>query len=653
MDKRRDDDVVAGGRTIARAVAGPLLSFVRRDDDIVAGGRTIARAMAGPLLSFVRSETRGAALLAGAAVVALLWANIDPPGYEAFWETTLALRWGSEELALPLREWINSGLMSFFFFVVGLEARREADIGELRQARAVLLPVLAGLAGIAVPVGLYLAFTAGSDAAHAWGVAMSTDTAIALGALAVVGPRYADRLRAFLVTVLVADDLAALVVIAAVYTKQLSTEDLLVAVGLFVIVVAVRALGIRYGIVYAALGIATWVATLKSGIDPLVVGLAIGLLVYAYPTSRMRLEQASEEFRRFREQPTGEFARRARASLDAAVPPNDRLAALWQPWVTNLILPVFALANAGVELAPATLRGAVTSPITLGIVVGYLVGKPIAITATSYLVTRLSGRRLRPPVGWGAVLGAGGAAGIGFTIALLIAILALPGEQLAQAKIGILATVVVAPLVSAGVFRGLELLPKQLRVRALLGDPVDLVDLTDPVDPDVDHIRGPVDAPVTVVEYGDFECPYCGRAEPIVRDLLREFADLTYVWRHLPLDDVHPHARLAAEAAEAAGAQGAFWEMHDLLLDHQDALGVDDLAGYAAQLGLDVDRFIQEVTSRKYAGRVARDVDSADVAGVGGTPTFFINGRRHQGAYDLNTLAAAVRVAGARSTIAR
>jgi Na+/H+ antiporter NhaA len=633
-------------------VAGVAVLRSRVDDD-VAGGRTVARAVRGPLLRFVRSETRGAVLLGVAALLALVWANVPPAHYEAVWETHLAVRLGSAELSLTLREWINAGLMSFFFFVVGLEARREADIGELRQARATLLPLLAGLAGLALPIALYLAFTAGTSAAHGWGVAMSTDTAFTLGALALVGPRYADRLRAFVVTVLVADDLAALVVIAVVYTERLALVPLLIAVGLFAVVVAIRAFGIRHGLIYAALGIATWGAMLQSGVDPLVVGLAMGLLVYAKPTPRPLLEQASEEFRRFREQPTGEYARRAQASVAAAVPPNERLAALWHPWTTYLIVPLFALANAGVEVGAGALRSAVISPITLGVVVGYLVGKPVAFTATSYLVTRFSGRRLRPPVGWGAVLGAGMAGGIGFTIALLIATLALSGEQLQQAKIGILATVVLAPLLSAAVFRVLAALPKRLKIPALLGDPVDLVDLAEPVDPDLDHVRGPVDASVTLVEYGDFECPYCGRAEPAVRDLLREFADLAYVWRHLPLDDVHPHARLAAEAAEAAGAQGAFWEMHDLLMDHQSALELEDLAGYAGRLGLDVDRFMRAVSTRKYAGRVARDVDSADMSGVGGTPTFFVNGRRHHGAYDLDSLSAAVRVAGARSTIAR
>jgi protein-disulfide isomerase len=179
-----------------------------------------------------------------------------------------------------------------------------------------------------------------------------------------------------------------------------------------------------------------------------------------------------------------------------------------------------------------------------------------------------------------------------------------------------------------------------------------LTDLYDEVDPERDHVRGPVDAPVTVVEYGDFECPYCGQAEPVLRELLRDFADVRYVWRHLPLNDVHPRTQLASEAAEAAADQGAFWEMHDLLLDHQDALRPDDLIGYARQLGLDVERFTDALRTHNGAARIAEDVDSADLSGVSGTPTFFINGQRHYGAYDIDTLSAAVRAAGARAVLA-
>ncbi|HZC52032.1 MAG TPA: thioredoxin domain-containing protein, partial [Mycobacterium sp.] len=166
------------------------------------------------------------------------------------------------------------------------------------------------------------------------------------------------------------------------------------------------------------------------------------------------------------------------------------------------------------------------------------------------------------------------------------------------------------------------------------------------------HVRGPDDAPVTLVEYGDFECPYCGQAEPVIRELLAGFGDLRYVWRHLPLPDVHPRAQLAAEMAEAAAKYGKFWQMYDLLLAHQDALEVRDLLGYARDLGLDVEHVREALRKRKFAARVAEDVDSADLSGVSGTPTFFINGRRHYGAYDIATLSAEVRAARARAAVA-
>jgi protein-disulfide isomerase len=197
----------------------------------------------------------------------------------------------------------------------------------------------------------------------------------------------------------------------------------------------------------------------------------------------------------------------------------------------------------------------------------------------------------------------------------------------------------------------IEVLPPHLRAQALLGTSATIVDLADPVDAERDHIRGPAESPVTLVEYGDLECPYCGQAEPVVRELLRDFTDISYVWRHLPLDDVHPHARMAAEATEAAHEQGAFWEMHDLLFEHQDALRFKDLVGYAEQLGLDTEKFADDLRQRAHAGRVSSDVDSADLSGVSGTPTFFVNGRRHHGAFDLESLSAAVKHAGARATL--
>jgi protein-disulfide isomerase len=315
-------------------------------------------------------------------------------------------------------------------------------------------------------------------------------------------------------------------------------------------------------------------------------------------------------------------------------------------------VPLFALGNAGIPIDGAFLSRAFSSPITLGILVAYVAGKPVGIVGASWLATRLSRGRLRLPVGWAALAGGGAIAGIGFTVSILIASLAFHGAQLQEAKLGVLSAAVCAALLSWLVFRATALLPVALRARLIVGPAEAIVDLAAEVDPERDHIRGSADARVTLVEYGDFECPYCGRAESVIRELLADFGDVRYVWRHLPLADVHPHAQRAAEAAEAAAEQGAFWEMHDLLFQHQDALRPSDLEGYARSLGLDAERFNEELRTHDYAARVADDVDSADLSGVSGTPTFFVNGRRHYGAYDIAGLSASVRAAKAREIAA-
>jgi protein-disulfide isomerase len=237
-------------------------------------------------------------------------------------------------------------------------------------------------------------------------------------------------------------------------------------------------------------------------------------------------------------------------------------------------------------------------------------------------------------------------AGIGFTLSLLISSIAFDGEELAEAKLGVLASAVVAPLLAWVVVSVIRRLPADVRARQIAQTSDPLLDLSEDVDPARDHIRGPESAPVTLVEYGDYQCPYCGQAEIAIRELLVSFGDeLRYVWRHLPLNDVHQYAQTAAEATEAAGAEALFWEMHDLLLKHQDELEEPSLDSYARELGLEIDRFWDGVRSRRYAARVAEDVESADASGVAGTPSFFINGRRHEGAYDVETLSAAVRAA--------
>jgi protein-disulfide isomerase len=250
------------------------------------------------------------------------------------------------------------------------------------------------------------------------------------------------------------------------------------------------------------------------------------------------------------------------------------------------------------------------------------------------------------------ILGGGTAAGIGFTVSLLIATIAFEGRQLEEAKLGVLGAAILASLSSWLVFRVTARLPAEMRARQLLDTADDLLDLSEDVDPERDHIRGPDSAPVTLVEYGDYECPYCGQAEIAIRELLDEFGDeLRYVWRHLPLSDVHPNAQMAAEATETAAAQGDFWQMHDRLLAAQDELTTRDLVRHARDLGLDVERFRDELRRREHVDRVADDVASADSSSVAGTPSFFINGLRHQGAYDVETLGRAVRTARNRARL--
>jgi Na+/H+ antiporter NhaA len=615
-------------------------------------GRTAwTRNLQTPLRAFLRTETGSAAVLLAGVVGALAWANADPAAYERVWTTTLSIRIGGGSVSQDLRGWIDTGLMAFFFFVIGLEARREFDLGELRERRRVALPLVAGIGGMLVPVAIYLAINGGHGSSHGWGTAMSTDTAFALGLLALAGRGLPDRLRAFLLTVAVVDDIVALLVIAIAYSGSISVLALLIGIGLFACILVIRAADIHFGPIYFLFGTAVWVALFKSGVDPVVAGLLGGVIALAYPAQRSDLERASDLFRLFREQPTGDLARTARGALRTAVSPNERLQTLWHPWTSYAIVPLFALANAGVHLSGAFLAQAYRSSVTLGILLGYVVGKPVGIVGFTWLASRLSRGRLRPPVGWASVAGAGTIAGIGLTVSLLIASLAFHGADLAEAKVGVLSAAVVAAALTWLLVLGTKRLPRRLRIRALLGTPDLIVDLADPVDPDRDHVRGPLEAPVTVLEYGDFECPYCGQAEPVLRELLRDFGDVAYAWRHLPLNDVHPNAQRAAEAAEAAAEQGAFWEMHDLLLEHQDALGYRDLLSYAERLGLDVDRFEDDLRTRVGAGRIAQDVDSADLSAVSGTPTFFVNDLRHYGAYDIATLSAAVKAARARELV--
>jgi Na+/H+ antiporter NhaA len=626
------------------------------DGDAAAyAGRTAwARNLATPVRDFLGTETGSASVLLAGTLLALLWANSPwSHSYESLWTTKLTIRVGGDGISTDLRHWVNEGLMTFFFLVVGLEAKRELDLGELRERRRLTIPMLAALGGMICPVGIYLALNAGGPGAHDWGAAMSTDTAFALGALALLTPRAATRLRVFMLTLAVVDDLGALLVIAVVYTTRVSAVALAIAVALFGALLLLRYAPEWRRPASVAVGIGLWVAMFESGIDPVVSGLAVGLATSAYPPSRDDLERATVLTRSFREQPTPELARSAQQGVMSAISPNERLQYRLHPWSSYVIVPLFALANAGVHLTGGLIGDAVSSPITLGILLGYVVGKPVGIAGASWIASRpaLHGPRspLSPPL-----LAAGGAfAGVGFTVSLLISSLAFTGQRLDEAKLGTLGAVLLAPLVGSAVLQVVRRMPAAVRARQIAGTVEDLLDLSEEVNPDRDHVRGPGDALVTLVEYGDFECPYCGQSEEVIRELLASFGgDVRYVWRHLPLNDVHPSAQIAAEASEAAAAQGHFWEMYDALLSHKGELRPNHLANYARELGLDADRILEDLRRRQYASRVSADVASADESGVSGTPTFFVNGRRHYGAYDDATLTAAVTAARGRARLA-
>src|ERR1700722_12677997 len=418
-----------------------------------------------PLRQFLRTETGSATILASATVIALVWSNVAPGSYEQLWATQLSGRLGGHGMAMDLRQFVNSGLMTLFFLVVGLEARREWDMGELRVRSRVTLPFLAGLGGMAVPIAIYLAFNAGRPTAHGWGAAMSTDTAFALGALALAGgSRLPDRVRTYLLTFSVVDDLLGLAVIAIFYSSHVRWVPLVIGAALLAVYSVMTRRGLRNGPVYAIIGVGSWLAFWESGVDPIISGLLIGLMTCAYPAGRENLEQATDAFRLFREQPTARLAAEARDAARSGISPNERLQERYHGWTSYVIVPLFALANADIKISGSFLAHAYTSPATLGIMVGYIVGKPVGTAGGAWLVSKVTKGRLTPPVGWGAVVGVGAVAGIGFTVSLLIASLAFTGTELAEAKLGILSGAICATGLTWVVFHGLDRLSPRTRL---------------------------------------------------------------------------------------------------------------------------------------------------------------------------------------------
>ncbi|TCK23015.1 Na+/H+ antiporter NhaA [Pseudonocardia endophytica] len=402
---------------------------------------------------FLTTESGSAVLLVAAAVIALVWANL-PAGYEAFWHTTLSMRLGGAELDLDLRHWVNDGLMVLFFLTVGLEIARETTLGELRGFRALAAPAAAAVGGLVVPALVFLALNAGGEAANAWGIAISTDTAVMLGVLALLGPRCPDQLRVFLLALAIVDDIGAVVAIALFYTDDIDAPALLVAVVLLVGLLALRYVRFWRTPFYAVIGVLTWLAVLRSGVHPSVVGVALGLLVNAYAPRRQEMTGALLAGKSFLLDPTPQRARSAQAAAAEAVSPNERLQLRIQPWSSYVIVPLFVLANAGVVLDGPTLSAAFTSMLTWGIVLGLVVGKPIGVAAATWIALRTGIGKVPDTLRWGQLLGGSALSGIGFTVALFVTELALDDDLLiAEAKIGILTGSILAAISGWLVFR--------------------------------------------------------------------------------------------------------------------------------------------------------------------------------------------------------
>ena len=418
--------------------------------------RFVPRTVVRPLQEFLSTSTSSALLLFGAVVVALLWVN-SPWGhtYEEFWGTPAQLTLGSHVLGTDLRFWVNDGLMTIFFLLVGIEIKRELTTGELRAPRSAILPAVAAVGGMVVPALLYLA-VAGGEAAHGWGVPMATDIALALGALAIAGRRVPGGLKPLMLTIAIVDDIGAILVIALFYSHGGSGPALLVALMFVGLVLLLQRWHVRSVIPYVVL------ATYEAGVHPTIEGVVLGLLTPAVPFQRpaavsAAAKRTADETVDDPEPPDADapaWLALAWYSKEA-VPPLARVEHTLLPWSSWLIVPLFALANAGVVLSIHTLSAAVTGGVGLGILLGLVLGKPLGIVLASLGAVRSRVSPLPAGVGWDAIVGMGTMAGIGFTVALFIAELAFVGEpgRLAQAKVAILLASAVAGVLGWLVFR--------------------------------------------------------------------------------------------------------------------------------------------------------------------------------------------------------
>jgi Na+/H+ antiporter NhaA len=579
-------------------------------------------------------ENTAAALLLACTVAAIVWAN--SPWADSYWallDTHVGFTFAEHRFELTVKHLVNDGLMTFFFFIVGLEVTREFAIGELTDRARASVPVVAAIAGLAVPAGIFLLFNPSGEDAQAWGVVISTDTAFLIGALAIIKPKFPARLRIFLLTLAVVDDVGALLVIALFYSDRIDVVPLVVSILLIGAIALVRFLPAVRGPAYAALGFSLWVALFMAGIHPTLAGVAVALLIPVFSPERRQVEEVVDRMSAFRQSPNSRYAREVTRGLRDSISINERLQTDVGPYVSFLVLPLFALVNAGVMLDAQSVTAALRSPLTWGIVAGLVVGKFVGITSATWFMRRTGMGELAPGLTLRRVAGGAALSGIGFTISLFIVDIAIDDiARKEQAIIGVLIASVIAFFAGWAIFRITDWVSPP--------DPVGLK-LLRPVDPERDHIRGDPDAPLTLVEYGDFECPFCSRATGAIDEVRDHFGDrLRYVWRHLPLERAHPRAFDAARASEAVAAQGRFWEMARQLFSHQDDLEWSDMYRYAVAAGVDIERFDHDVRVHpsKVLHHVQDDAQDAELMDLNSTPTFFVNGKRHKGPWDAASL---------------
>jgi NhaA family Na+:H+ antiporter len=411
-----------------------------------------------PLQRFLDTEASGGIVLLVAAAVAIVWANTShAQGYHELWSTEVSVGVGSLHVSEDLRHWINDLGMALFFFVAGLEIKREMVHGDLRSPRAATLPIACAVGGMVVPAFLYWRLASAGDGAGGWGIPMATDIAFAIGVLALVGRRVPASLRVFLLTLAIVDDLGAIVVIAVFYSDHLSVGWLAGAATAVVVISVLKRLHVRSLIPYGVLAAILWFTTYQSGAHATLAGVVLGLLTPATPFHHPRDVQhavaaqlsdpslADDEADEYDEHAFVEVARISRE----AISPVGRLEPLLHPWSSFVVLPLFALANAGIVLDPASLTEAAASDVSRGVVVGLVAGKPLGIVVAALIVVKLAGGSLPRNVGWLELAGAGALGGIGFTVSLFITDLAFSGSEAAYAKVAILAGSVTAGLVGA------------------------------------------------------------------------------------------------------------------------------------------------------------------------------------------------------------